>query len=67
MARILFEDIFEVLEKDPDGKSFDKGTSLLGTAAPCLASLPDGRMHGAHDVRVQCHASSATATCTRWT
>ena len=33
MARILFEDIFEVLEKDPDGKAFDKGTSL-DRAAP---------------------------------
>ena len=66
MARILFEDIFEVLEKDPDGKSFDKGTSL-GSAAPTLASLPDGRLQGAHDVHAQCPASSATATCTRWT
>lgn len=25
MSRLLFEDIFEVLDKDPDGKHFDKG------------------------------------------
>lgn len=24
---LLFDDIFEVLEKDPDGKVFDKGSS----------------------------------------
>lgn len=29
MSRELFNDIFEVLEKDPDGKQFDKGGSLL--------------------------------------
>ncbi|KAK9819784.1 hypothetical protein WJX72_002320 [[Myrmecia] bisecta] len=28
MARMLFEDIFEVLEKDPDGKKFDKVSRL---------------------------------------
>ena len=25
MSRLLFEDIFEVLAVDPDGKKFDKG------------------------------------------
>ena len=33
MARILFEDIFEVLEKDPDGKQFDKGAGDAYMAA----------------------------------
>ena len=27
MSRLLFEDIFEVLDKDPDGKHFDKGVA----------------------------------------
>ena len=26
---ILFEDIFEVVKRDPDGKKFDKGTQCL--------------------------------------
>lgn len=29
----LLEDIFEVLEKDPDGKKFDKGAACDGQAA----------------------------------
>ena len=28
MSRLLFEDIFEVLDKDPDGKHFDKGVAM---------------------------------------
>jgi len=27
MSRLLFEDIFEVLQKDPDDKIFDKGAA----------------------------------------
>ena len=29
MSRLLFEDIFEVLDKDPDGKHFDKGVATM--------------------------------------
>ena len=58
-----FADIFEVLEKDPDGKRFDKGVyrgnfsclpasiQLVTQSRPCL----------------QCPGSALTATCTRWT
>lgn len=28
MDNILFEDVFDVQKKDPDGKKFDKGASL---------------------------------------
>ena len=38
MSRELFNDIFEVLEKDPDGKQFDKGSSLL-TLHACTALM----------------------------
>jgi hypothetical protein len=35
-AQIL-EDIFEILEKDPDGKKFDKGEACNKSRAPlCL-------------------------------
>ncbi len=33
MSRELFNDVFEVLEKDPDGKQFDKGTSSKSDVA----------------------------------
>ena len=37
MSRLLFEDIFEVLDKDPDGKHFDKGAaSELQQATGCV-------------------------------
>jgi len=30
MATILFEDIFDVRQLNPDGKKFEKGISLVG-------------------------------------
>ena len=41
MAAVLFEDIFEVLVVDPDGKRFDKGTELLRSQAlnPCTGKF----------------------------
>lgn len=30
MAGVLFEDIFDVKDIDPDGKKFDRGKSWLG-------------------------------------
>jgi len=35
---VLFEDIFECLKRDPDGKKFDKGT-YAGTCPSMLAHL----------------------------
>lgn len=31
MDNILFEDVFDVQKKDPDGKKFDKGEPFSGT------------------------------------
>ena len=41
MAAVLFEDIFEVLVVDPDGKRFDKGTIMppKSTEGPCPSQV----------------------------
>ena len=34
----LFEDIFDVRERDPDGKYFDRGAPLIFVSGACLSS-----------------------------
>jgi hypothetical protein len=34
----LFEDIFDVRERDPDGKYFDRGSPLIFVSRACLSS-----------------------------
>ena len=38
MAQAIFEDNFEVLEKDPDGKYFDKGAGHGGDGKDSIPS-----------------------------
>ena len=40
--RTILEDIFEVLEVDPDGKKFDKGACLARPITTCTES--DGEL-----------------------
>ena len=70
MSRLLFEDIFEVLDKDPDGKHFDKGVATMLQQAVgnvygrCINQALQCQGVGC---TAQCRASGAAATCMRWT
>jgi hypothetical protein len=79
MSRLLFEDIFEVLQKDPDDKIFDKGAAqaqrlllqlccsiICASTAACAGKC---NMSGLSSTLCcgQCRAFDAEATCMRWT
>lgn len=39
LSAVLFEDIFEVVKRDPDGKKFDRGEHVSG-----ISTFDDGKV-----------------------
>ncbi len=53
-SKVLVNDVFEVKEKDPDGKKFDKGQNLMATYASAQSCIS----HCGHTEFASCYAVS---------
>lgn len=57
MARLLFEDVFEILKKDPDGKRFDRVSRFHAQSDTYQMELKLDVNVDIYPLEVRCHSA----------